>query len=98
MAGAEYVAERVDLEQVPVVGVEPEAPDGELRVVVEIEDLLWVAHRHQPFLDHPEAEDLVGRRLVLRQSVVHVEPVKLDLLQVEAPVDENPGGDKKVIM
>jgi len=30
------------------------------------------------------------RRFVFGQGVVHVESVELDLLQVKAPVDENP--------
>ena len=90
MTGAEDVPVGVNLEEVAVLGVEPEAPDGELGVVIEVLDGGGVAHRYQTLLDHLEAEDLVGWRFVLGQRVVHVEAIELDLLQVEAPIDKNP--------
>ena len=61
-------------------------------VVLELHDLGRVADVHHPLLDELEGELLQRRRLVHGQRVVHVEPEKLDLLQVQRAVHENPAG------
>ena len=54
----EDVSVGVDLEEVAVVHVEPESPRGERRVVLELEQLLWVSERDEPLLKQPEAQNL----------------------------------------
>lgn len=85
----DYVAVGVDLEQVAVDLVVPEAAHRKVRVVHERGDVLWVAHLEQLLDDETKRQHLVLRRLVQRQRVVHVEAEELDLAQLQASIHEH---------
>ena len=54
----EDVAETVDLEQVSELGVEPQAADGEGRVIFEVPEMVGVPDLDQTLDQELESEDL----------------------------------------
>jgi hypothetical protein len=70
---------------------EPQPSDGKALVVLELENLLGIAHRHEALLDQVEAQRLVLRRVVLGNRVVEIHADVLDLLQMQRAIHEYSG-------
>ena len=84
------IAISVHFQKVAMKGIEPQATHGKGRVVLKLFQVFWIAQTDQS-LDHQiKAQNLKCRRFVLGQSVVHIKSIKLDLLQVETAIHENP--------
>ena len=58
MAADQDVSVAVDLQQVPVLGVEPETSNREGVVVLEVHDGLRVAESHESLFQQIEAQNL----------------------------------------
>lgn len=90
MDADQNVSISVHLQQVAIQSVIPQTTNGKRGIVLEIQDLLGIAHLHHPSLDQVEAQRLVLRRDVLSQGVVHVEAIELNILQMQGTVHKNP--------
>lgn len=90
MTNKQNISKPINFEQVTMSVVPPQSSHWPLAIILDIIDLWRVAYLYQPSLHHLKPKCLVLLRLVLRQGVVHVEPVELDLLQQQGTIDKDP--------